>query len=112
MTKEREVRNIEEKEAEEIKLRQSQETETQNVHVCCTYIKADKNLVFHIIQKSFRGVTAEIIDLIKNKNHEGKPFTVKETQYDFVDPCPKEMKQVIVKLFYNSQNRLEQTRIV
>ena len=49
MTKEREVRNIEEKEAEEIKLRQSQETETQNVHVCCTYIKADKNLVFHII---------------------------------------------------------------
>ena len=40
MTKEREVRNIEEKEAEEIKLRQSQETETQNVHVCA-YIKAD-----------------------------------------------------------------------
>ena len=39
-------------------------------------------------------ITAEIINLIKNKNDEARPFSIKETEYDFVDPCPEEMKQV------------------
>ena len=47
-----------------------------------------------IWQRSFKVISAEIIDLIKNKNDDSRPFRIKETEYDFVDPCPQEMKQV------------------
>ena len=45
-------------------------------------------------QRSFKVISAEIINLIKNKNADASPFSIKETEYDFVDPCPEEMKQV------------------
>ena len=32
------------------------------------------------------------------KNEEVAPFRVKNEEYDFVDPCPDEMKQVWKKL--------------
>ena len=94
LAKEREVQKIEDKAAEELKQKQSQDQETQNVN---------KNLQNDIIindfwQRSFKVISAEIINLIKNKNDEARPFTIRETEYDFVDPCPEEMKQVFEML--------------
>ena len=40
------------------------------------------------------------------KNEEVAPFRVKDDEYDFVDPCPDEMKQVRTKLYNLSQKRL------
>ena len=39
--------------------------------------------------------------MIKNKNADASPFSIKETEYDFVDPCPEEMKQVRMCSRYN-----------
>ena len=94
LAKEREVQKIEDKAAEELKQKQSQDQETQNVN---------KNLQNEIVlngfwQRSFKVISAEIINLIKNKNDEARPFTIRETDYDFVDPCPEEMKQVFEML--------------
>ena len=49
-------------------------------------------------------ISAEIINLIKNKSEEARPFSVKETEYDFVDPCPEEMKQVSDMLYNNHKS--------
>ena len=97
LAKEREVQNIEDKAAEELKLNQAQEPETQNVKKYSTYLtQVHKRILNNFWQRSFKVISAEIIDLIKNKNDEARPFSIKETEYDFVDPCPEEMKQVNV----------------
>ena len=102
LAKEREVQKIEDKAAEDLKIKQSLEAETQNVNKNSLLFYHQMTL-HDIQQRSFKVISAEIIDLIKNKNDDSRPFRIKETEYDFVDPCPEEMKQVDMLHFFKTQ---------
>ena len=54
------------------------------------------NIFFCQKQKQFSVLQEKKEGMLKNE--EVAPFRVKNEEYDFVDPCPDEMKQVWKKL--------------